>query len=201
MRKVFWVLGLGACIGTSQGRFGSEAASFSDTGLMDEVDVCEMVSALVVDLAEGDRDDDHLAKIVEDLPGQFEGEFFHGEGSVPAVWVVDNSLGEVRLIQMEGPGTDCQDHYELGFGVSLMVEGWIDARFTTVMEIVPGGSGLYEVGLPNEAMIGPMTLVSTDLQQALLLEGSYESGAWLGVVNWVGEDPRPLGSFVVAKVD
>ena len=88
-----------------------------------------------------------------------------------------------------------------GFGVSLMVEGWIDERFTTVMEIVPGGSGLYEVDLPNEAMIGAMTLASTDLQRALLLEGSYEAGAWLGVVNWVGEDPRPLGSFVVTKVD
>jgi len=189
------------CVASPEGLSVDSLSHLSDSGTGLSTESCEVVSTEVAQLTEADARIELVAKIVDDLPGRFEGTFFHASESFPAEWVVDKSLGEVRMIQMAGPGIDCQDHYEVGFGVNWRVEGWLDARFTTLMEIVPGEFSLYEVDLPGEAVIGPTVRMNGSGQDALLLEGSYDAGVWQGSLTRMGPEPRTLGSFILSKVD
>lgn len=202
MRQVGWVwVWAVACVAAPEGSTEASRVSSGDTGEVGWTESCQVISTEVVQLEEGDPKADFLAKTVADLPGRFEGSFFHASGSVPAEWVVDNSLGELRKIAMEGSGQDCLDHYEIGFGVSWSVEGWLDARFTTVMEIVPGEWSVYEADLPGESILASTTLQEPRVQEELLMEGSYEAGVWQGVLIRMGPEPQTLGSFLLAKVD
>ena len=202
MRQVgLGLLGAVACAAAPEGSMEVSSASTGDTGEVGWAVSCEVVATEVVQLVEGDPKGDFLAKTVADLPGRFEGSFFHASGSVPALWVVDSSLGEVRKISMEGSGQDCVDHYEIGFGVSWTVEGWVDARFTTVMEIVPGEWSLYEADLPWQSIVDSTSLEKPLGQEELLLEGSYEAGVWQGILVRMGPEPQTLGSFLLSKVD
>ena len=202
MRKVgLFFLGWGACVAGHEGLSEDALSYVSDSGLVSWAESCEVVSTEVVQLTEVDARDGLVAKIVDELPGRFEGRFYHTSGSFPAEWVVDKSLGEVRMIHMEGSGIGCQDHYELGFGVNWRVDEWLDARFTTLMEIVPGESSLYEVDLPGQALIGSTTSVKGSGEEVLLLEGSYEAGVWQGLLTRRGTEPQTLGSFMLGKVD
>ncbi|MFT4623321.1 MAG: hypothetical protein ACI8PZ_001977 [Myxococcota bacterium] len=133
--------------------------------------------------------------LIDAVTGWYTGTLDGVRGDLDGSLEVDDALGQVRAVYLEGDG--CSNYYEVGFvGALLLGDDVLDTSFAAVLQARSATDVRFNILIPEYEMRGTLMTDGYAAGTVLRVGGRFSGEAWTGSLEWQLEDQvDPLGAF------